>query len=164
MSPLAERRVLSGDQEAERRVLSGDQEAHDSPDGDTGGGDELPGNDPYAALGGCDPEYGWYGSGRPGANGREHEVVPCRTAENYRRDIAAPNAGAGANIGKEDATINVIRNQTGARLHVSPKESQVCAGGGGDGGSLMVCGVGWSWGRTGVRGGGAPAAVVRLFT
>jgi RNA-binding protein Nova len=86
-------------------------------------------------------------AGGTGADGREREVVPGRTAENFIAEIAVPNAGAGAIIGKGGATINDIRDQTGARLHVSPKDAQVCTGGGGDGGSSTVCGGGGGGGH-----------------
>ena len=91
-------------------------------------------------------------AGGTGADGREREVVPGRTAENFIAEIAVPNAGAGAIIGKGGATINDIRDQTGARLHVSPKEAQVCTSGGGDGGSFdgvrWMGGGGRGWGSS----------------
>ena len=88
---------------------------------------------------------GGTGANGRGTNGRDHEVVPGRTAENFIAEIAAPNAGARAIIGKGGTTINAIRNQTGALLHVSPTEAQMCTGGGREGGSLTVCG-GWGGG------------------
>ena len=62
------------------------------------------------------------GANGRGTNGRDHEVVPGRTAENFIAEIAAPNAGARAIIVKRGATINANRIQTGAPLHARPRK------------------------------------------
>ena len=65
---------------------------------------------------------GGTGANGRGTNGRDHEVVPGRTAENFIAEIAAPNAGARAIIVKRGATINANRIQTGAPLHARPRK------------------------------------------